>query len=243
MTVIERCAVNVHLVSAIRIAQSIHGVRGDGLEDTGLVVSSVLSSAFGSHDALRPWLLARQDGTKARIVGFGNADKLTRALDAAAPSALEPIMGDVQQVDPITIENGRRYRFQVWASPTRRVVDERHDDRGRRVERDAYLLALEQAPKDQPPLREQVYIDWLASRLPGATFPRAPRLDGYKLVKMARPNRGKDAKDWSYRTGPHALFQGILKVTDADVFAKAVQEGIGRQCAYGLGYMWLEAVQ
>ena len=38
-----------------------------------------------------------------------------------------------------------------------------------------------------------------------------------------------------------AVFTGILTVTDLELFKNTIRSGIGREKAYGFGFLWLDA--
>ena len=106
-------------------------------------------------------------------------------------------------------------------------------------EQDAFLVAVERGETNIE--REGVYTRYLAERLPGATVEQA-KLTRFQLLKMTRPHRGASApaSGLAQRVIPDAVLEGILAVTDPAIFKQTLMQGVGRQRAYGRGYVRLE---
>ena len=92
--------------------------------------------------------------------------------------------------------------------------------------------------------RERVYTRYLAERLAGATIEQT-RLSRFQLLKMTRPHRGVSAPEsgLAQRVIPDAVLEGFLTVSDPAAFKQTLIQGVGRQRAYGRGYVRLEAMR
>src|SRR5262249_25091719 len=92
--------------------------------------------------------------------------------------------------------------------------------------------------------RQGIYTRYLAERLRGANIDRAT-LTRFRLQKMTRPDRGASAPSSgvAQRVIPDAVLDGVLTVTDPSMFVQTLMQGVGRQGAYGRGYVRLEPMQ
>jgi hypothetical protein len=136
-------------------------------------------------------------------------------------------------------------RFSVRLCPTVHVTPGKDGTAraGRRHgERDAFLVAVDQGPEG--PTRDGVYRAYLAERLAGARIETC-RLMQMRLAPMLRPHRGSNAPASGYatRTLPDVVLEGVLTVVDPVPFTSTLGAGIGRQRAYGRGYIRLEPVR
>jgi hypothetical protein len=89
--------------------------------------------------------------------------------------------------------------------------------------------------------RGMIYRRYLGDRLQGAEVNLA-RLTSFRLERMTRPHRGQAApkSGLAQRIIPDAVLEGVLTVRDPVVFKETLANGIGRQRAYGRGYVRLE---
>jgi CRISPR system Cascade subunit CasE len=89
-----------------------------------------------------------------------------------------------------------------------------------------------------------VYTRYLVERLKGATVERA-KLTRFRLEQMSRPHRGASAppSGLAQRVVPDAVLQGVLTVADPAAFTQALMSGVGRQRAFGRGYVRLEPMR
>jgi CRISPR-associated protein Cas6/Cse3/CasE subtype I-E len=226
MQTIHRCAVDIDLIGAITAARVNHGLPERTIADPDVVLATVISAAFGGHDALRPWMQTRQMGTVVTVVGGGDRDTLLSALDRAAPTA-QAVISDIRRVDDIVVEGGARYRFKVRVCPSANVDGKRYD----------YYRHQRHIGREITP--EAAYEEWLRPRLAGTT-PERVYVDGFKTTTAAR--RAKADNSWSTLGMPDVTMAGTLVVDDADVFSDLVRKGLGRQKAYGFGAFWLERI-
>jgi hypothetical protein len=137
---------------------------------------------------------------------------------------------------------GVKLRFSVRLCPTIHVTpgNEGTARAGRRHgERDAFLVAVDQGIEG--PTRDVVYRAYLAERLVGARIETC-RLMRMRLAPILRPHRGADAPVSGYatRTVPDVALEGVLTVVDPVSFTSTLGVGVGRQRAYGRGYVRLE---
>jgi|SRR5271166_2947474 len=198
------------------------------VHDVDLTIKTALTEAFGGP-AMRPWSVLRQKGPNVTIVGYStlDADVLRERLSLATP-AIRNAVANIASA-PVVIRAGQQARFSVRLTPTVHVTG--------RGEKDAFLRA--------PPgtIREQVYADYLTERLRGASV-NIVRMGRFRLEKMTRPHRGDKApaSGLASRIVPDAVLEGILTVDDAAAFAETLAAGVGRQRAYGRGFIRLEPV-
>ena len=134
-------------------------VRGVALShaaahDVDLTIKTVLTEAFGGP-AVRPWSVLRQHGPTVAVVGYSqlDADALRGRLSLATPALRNAVVSVASA--PVTLRQGQHVRFSVRLAPVVNVTGKR--------ETDAFLLS----PAGS--VRGQVYGDYLAKRLPGAT--------------------------------------------------------------------------
>jgi hypothetical protein len=227
---VPRVAIDLDLVQCIRVAQHIHNLPPSVISgDEGVVVSSALAAATGGHRLLRPWTVARREDGRITVVGVADAEVLRAALDCAAPQAQGVVLG-VREMPPVVPVSGQRLRFEARVCPT--------VNRTRGSEIDAYLAAVDRGG-DVPP-REQVYTAWLAERLHGARIEHA-RMTAFTITPAYRPTHGGERR-WVQRRYPDVTLTGVVTVEDAGLFAQTLRQGVGRQRAYGRGWVWTEVV-
>lgn len=106
------------------------------------------------------------------------------------------------------------------------------------------------------PGREEIYRDWLAARMAGGATLLSARIVALRDAALWRKGEpgvssGRQTARRMYdgarrRHGPRtqigrreAVFEGVLRVEDADVFAALLARGIGRHRAFGFGMLLL----
>lgn len=137
------------------------------------------------------------------------------------------------------IRTGQVFAFRLRANPTRRIAKKDDPWRGRRVELQ----------------REDEQTDWLirkgrgtGSDAPGGFEPvmkmvlgadgeehLVPRVDVRGQGKQA--GRKRDGEREHATTHLAVLFDGLLRVTDADAFRKTLFRGVGAGKAFGFGLL------
>jgi len=138
------------------------------------------------------------------------------------------------------IQDGQIFSFRLRANPTKRIAKNDDKMKGKRVE-----------------LRcEEEQIDWLIRKGQGRSK-GAP--GGFELltkpgwdiavpsVKVSREGkhtgRKRDAVSGHATTHAACLFEGLLRVTDADAFLKTLVHGIGSGKAFGFGLLSIAPVR
>ena len=137
-----------------------------------------------------------------------------------------------------TLAAGQRLRFSVRLCPTIRITPSK-DKSYAHGEIDAFLVAVQRGEKNID--RQSVYSRYLTERLKGANVECAT-LARFRLEQMSRPHRGASApaSGVAQRVVPDAVLNGILTVSDPIVFSQTMLNGVGRQRAFGRGYIRLE---
>ena len=225
--------VSVDVVNAVRHLKTF--LQPSALDDESLILKTILWEGF-SGGAIRPWGIHAQRGPKTIIVGYSrfDASELNKRRAMALPSVHEAI-GDAIAVILPSLSSGERYRFTIRLVPTIRVTKAE----GRRYgERDAFLVKADAVGKEGGLKRDDVYREYLADRLVGATVEDS-RLGQFRLRKFMRP---KEDGSVSGKTMPEVVIEGHLRVDDPVKLHEAIGTGIGRQRAYGCGMLKLQPV-
>ena len=217
-----------HAEITINFPAAVRGVSlsHTAVHDVDLAIKTALTEAFGGP-AVRPWSVLRQNGPDVTIVGYSaqDASALRERLSLATP-ALQNAFSDIAST-PVVVRAEQQVRFSVRLSPTVNVT--------RRGEKDAFLIS--------PPgsIRELIYADYLTSRLRGATV-NIVRMERFRLDKVTRPHRGDRAPPSGYASWivPDAVLEGVLTIDDPAAFTETLAAGVGRQRAYGRGFIRLE---
>jgi CRISPR system Cascade subunit CasE len=223
--------VPVDFVGAVRHLKAF--LQPSALDDESLILKSILWEGF-SGSALRPWAIHAQRGPMITIVGYTQADggELNKRRALALPS-VQAAVGEAIAVPLPALSASERYRFSICLVPTIRVTKAE----GRRYgERDAFLAKVDAAGKDASLKRDDVYRDYLAERLAGASI-EASRLVQFRLRRFMRPKQDRSV---SGRTMPEAVIEGHLRIDEPARLVEAIGAGVGRQRAYGFGMLRLQ---
>jgi len=199
--------------------------------DPGLIIKTALTEALAGP-VVRPWRLHRQNGRELMILGYSDLDQvaLRERHSLSEPRAQRAVRTILSSPMPAQIAAGTEVRYRIRLCPTIRVTPGQERRHG---ERDAFLVAADAAGTDAQLGRVDVYGQYLRERVTGAEI-RDCHLDGFRLERMHR--RG-------VRTFPVADCYGTATVTDWAALVEALSTGIGRQRAYGCGYLRLEAAK
>jgi CRISPR system Cascade subunit CasE len=223
--------VSVNFVDAVRHLKVF--MKPSSLDDESLILKTILCEGFGGA-MLRPWAVHSQRGPTTIVVGYTefSAEELNKRRALALPS-VQAAVGEAIAVPLPSFSQGEKYRFSIRLTPTVHVTK----SEGRRCgERDAFLVAADKVGKDGGLRRDDVYRDYLAQRLPGATI-ETGRLAQFRLRKLMRP---KADKAMAGKQMPEALMEGSIRVDDPATLLAAIGAGIGRQRAYGCGMLRLQ---
>jgi CRISPR system Cascade subunit CasE len=229
--------VDIDVLAAARAVTLPHTERSD----IDLLLKATLTEALGGA-VIRPWSLHHQAGSVASVIGYSAIPigEIETRLLTSLPSVRAAIKAVHGHTLP-AVEAGQKFRFSVRLCPTIRITPSK-DKSHAHGEQDAFLVVVQRGETNIE--REGVYTRYLAERLLGATVERA-RLTRFQLSKMTRPHRGASApaSGLAQRVVPDAVLEGILTVTDPAAFMQTLMKGVGRQRAYGRGYVRLEAMR
>lgn len=199
--------------------------------DPGLIIKTALTESLAGP-VVRPWRLHQQRGRELMILGYSELDEgaLKGRLALAEPRAQRAVRSILTSPMPQTISTGTPVRYRIRLCPTVRVTAGPNRHYG---ERDAFLVAADAAGSDAGLSRVEVYAGYLRARVAGAAILDV-HLDGFRLERVLRQGM---------RTFPVADLHGTAQVRDWAVLNEILRQGIGRQRAYGCGYLRLEAAR
>ena len=233
-------------------AQGVERHRDDG----GYGWHALLTAAFGKH-APKPfrWFEpvpgAAALQQQAHLLGYTAADEATlrnHASQFADPAVCAAVGLDALAIKqmPATFSRGQCFGFEVRVRPT--VRQDRHGDRKKSRERDAFLVAVEKAgPRDDRDDldRATVYRNWLERRLEqgGAKVINAQVL-ALRRARLSRRDHAEPrqlvAVGGNGGGGPDAIFTGTLTVADPTEFSRLLSHGVGRHRSFGFGMLLLK---
>jgi hypothetical protein len=226
--------VDIDVLAAARVVALPHAAK----HDMGMLIKTVLTEAFGGA-VVRPWSLHRQAGPVATILGYSaiSVTDIEMRQGTALPAIRSAIKGLYGHSLPV-LTAGQKFRFSVRICPTIRITPSK-DKAHAHGEIDAFLVAVQRCEANIN--REGVYTRYLTERLKGATVDSV-KLTKFRLEQMSRPHRGSSAppSGISQRVGPDAVLEGILTVSDPQLLLCTLMTGVGRQRAFGRGYVRLE---
>jgi CRISPR-associated endonuclease/helicase Cas3 len=208
--------VPVDFVAAVRHLKAF--LQPSAFDDETLILKTILWEGL-SGSALRPWAIHAKKGPTLIIVGYTqlDADQLNKRRGLALPS-VQAAVGEVTAAPLPAFSSGERFRFSVSVVPTIRVTKAE----GRRYgERDAFLVKADAAGKDAGLKRDDVYRDYLAERLAGATI-EVSRLVQFGLRRFMRPKKdgSVSAKTMPQATSGFAFAPGKPDQLAADVLQR-----------------------
>jgi CRISPR system Cascade subunit CasE len=208
--------------------------------DDGYLSHCVLRELFGEH-APAPFVL-RSQGRMLDVWGYTccEGDKLAdhaRAFgDPAVLDVFDGLQGMAAKTMPV-FQRGRRLGFLLRACPVARLAGPVSGHRAG-AEVDVFLARCFSAGREVIVSREDVYRDWLASRLSdvaisGVTAVRV-RVAGISRERLVRRTHGA-ARAASRLERPDVRFDGEFTVDDGDRFLRYLAHGVGRHRAFGFG--------
>lgn len=218
----------------------------DSQGDLGYALHALLHAAFGEHSPQPFRYLDAEQGLLA-YTRLSAAEMAQRAAladpDAAAALGLgqTPRHGGMSvRAFPTQWATGHALAFEVRVRP---IIREGKTGR----ERDAFLAAVEKAG-DVKLDRSEVYVQWLRelfARQRGAALVDASVIRYQQLGVTRKSQKGgtDDVRHSRLVHGPDAVLAGQLRVTDPQVFAQLLAQGVGRHRAFGFGLLLLRPVR
>lgn len=144
------------------------------------------------------------------------------------------------------IENGRRLIFRLQANPTKRVANRfEYENEEKRDQFNAKFKDSKNRRRISI-YKEEEQIEWLARQGENNGFqiadlkinPAVRNVISAKEDKIEfEKYEDKNSKKKHKLTYGSVIFEGVLKVTDADKFREALINGIGQGKAYGFGLL------
>ena len=126
-----------------------------------------------------------------------------------------------------SLRPGQRWAFRLTANPIR---SGRKTADAKDTQRFGYL-------------REEEQIGWLFGRAARHGFALAIQQDGQPNLRLHRRQTQTFKRGMAAVTLTTVTYDGILQVTDADAFRRALTSGIGHAKAYGCGLLTLAPVR
>lgn len=214
------------------------------------------SHGYATHLALRwrygqaapqPFCLRMSDPRQVHLLGYVTSpEQLSEAHSLPGTNdLLERVFPETPMVRalPRSWTAGARYRFEVRVRPVvrygrqvrqMRAADESAWQRNAR-EVDAFVAACQRAD-GQPVKREDVYREWLKSRLASKADVECAHLASSQRVRSRRSSHGRAPREVD---GVEAVIRGTLRIVDGDAFADLLKRGVGRHAAFGNGMLLL----
>lgn len=124
------------------------------------------------------------------------------------------------------IESGLKCQFRLKANPVRKVSR----DKGVRSNRDVIGTIQGHVTIDQQ-------MQWLIDRAQAHGFKILEDSSGFPQLRVGQREKSSFAHAGSRATLSTAVFDGILEVTDAELFRRTLCFGLGRAKAFGCGLM------
>jgi hypothetical protein len=229
--------VDIDVLAAARAVTLSHTAK----HDIDMLIKTVLTEAFGGA-VVRPWSLHRQSGEVATVLGYSAipVSEIETRQAMALPAIRSAIKGVQGHALPV-LTAGQQFRYSVRLCPTIRITPSK-DKSHAHGEIDAFLVAVQRGETNIN--REGVYTRYLTERLKGA-FANNARLTRFRLEQMSRPHRGASAPSSgiAQRVVPDAVLEGTLTVLDPTTLSQTLVSGVGRQRAFGRGYVRLEPLR
>ena len=112
-------------------------------------------------------------------------------------------------------------------------------------ERDAFLSAIDKSGGGELD-RSEVYVQWMRDlflRQGGAELVSAKvtRYQHLGVTRKTKKGTADNARQSRLVSGPDAILEGQLRVTDSTAFANLLARGIGRHKAFGFGLLLLRS--
>lgn len=209
--------------------------------DYGYLIHAHLTALFGGASPAPFAVRNLDDRGRMSVLAYSGRDKtdLRRHADLYAdPTDIEACDWSklAAKVMPTTWEPGKRLGFEVRVCPT---VRRRAPDRGKTIEKDAFLAACDDAGKDVPVDREATYLAWLRAQAGRS----GARIDSAQLTAFSRERvlrrRQDEGRTASVPEFPSAVLAGELTIVEPEPFGTWLRRGVGRHRAFGFGMLLL----
>ena len=188
----------------------------------------LLISPYTLHQAVYRAFPDKSDGGPGRVLYRVDSNRRSSALSLIVQSDVQPdwaradflqecLAGEheTKLYNPI-VSVGHHYRFRLRANPTVKKKDEER--------KNGYRKGL---------FREEEQLAWLQRKAETSGFSFVQ----YCIVTEGMVNEGRN------RIGHFGvLFEGILRVTDTELFKATVQKGIGPAKGFGFGLLSITPV-
>ena len=211
------------------------------LQDTDHAMHCLLKESFGDLAPQPIRLMVPRGALQGCLYGYGRAtaEELQDAAKTFAdPQQLRTMPPSRIDSKPVPSEwrSGRRLGFDLRVRPIIRKAG--HSARPG-AEIDVFQNQAEAYPNKEMPLsREEVYKNWLTTKLNEAVGVNL-ELTKTKLISFQR-TRSFRKPHARYIEGPDIVMRGVLSITDPDAFAQILARGVGRHRAYGYGMLLLK---
>jgi CRISPR system Cascade subunit CasE len=220
--------------------------------DQNYLTHCALGELFGDH-APKPFSIenradantsAYDSNRQVRVLGY--TDKTGEALRGEADTFASPKVHGICDWDtfaskpmPARFEAGTRLGFGLHVCPVQRMSSDGPKwSEGSEV--DAFLVRCWEVGEEVEVDRGEVYQEWLTGyfeRRGGAVVEQVS-MTGFSLERFFRRTHGGERKGVTF-TKPATTLQGVLEVTEPQMFAEILRGGIGRHKSFGFGMLKL----
>ncbi len=229
------------------------GLIRRGSFDEGYALHILLSTMFGKA-VLQPFrLFASERRRMAALYAYADIDAqaLSHIAEAVAPPDCVAVVDPKKfrsKPMPDEFEPAQRLGFDIRLRPVRRLGQDVTDPQAGRVlskgrEVDAFRLEVirsfpqgwadpGKAAAQNGVTRQTVYTTWLAERLEGAASVEDCNVAAFRRSHAIRGTERAPE-------GPDVTLHGTLSVSNPEVFAQVLRNGVGRHKAYGFGMLLL----
>lgn len=231
---ISRLALNASTPSVLRLISSPYRVHA-------AIERSFLEGAARQSDEGR--ILWRLDSVSNEAqVDDGNTtwlyvvspEKPNLGVIASQCNLAPTVVGESKDYSPVldSLSDGQVWQFRLKANPARKVS---HDYGKVSNERVVGTVQGHVTAKQQ--------LDWLLDRCEKHGFAVLHDPAGYPIVRVSQRHREEFERGGSTVTISTAVYDGILRVTDADLLRRTLGFGLGRAKGFGCGLLTIAPAQ
>jgi CRISPR system Cascade subunit CasE len=120
------------------------------------------------------------------------------------------------------IRPGQKWQFKLRANPVHHVKTEAGNEKRGKIY--AHITVFHQK-------------EWLLKKAPDCGFEIVRNDQGHALVDVMKTEHFRFKRQGRYVTLNMVTFEGVLRITDAKLFSRALINGVGRAKAYGCGLL------